>query len=186
MVRIKKIKIFLGVVVILCLIYFFRFPAIYYSCMWLLEYKSNGDTMLMVTDILEMQGSKIVPLLVNTYEDTKAHVDKRSAAASVLMTLDRGKAEDLFVKHLEDRNDNIVVEAIYDLWVIESTKPYNQIIKKVSSLNYKMRVAVARYLENIPVDESVAILNSLMLNDPNEEVRETAKRSLSEIYRTEK
>ncbi len=186
MMSTKKIKTFLGTIVILCLLYFLSVPAIYYSSMLLLEYKNDGNTILFVTDTLEMIGPKIVPLLVNTYEDTKAHTDKRSAAASVLMTLDRRKAEDLFIKYLEYEDDNIVVEAIYDLWAINSVKPYDLIISKVSSPNYKMRIAVARYLEHIKTEESIAILNNLMLNDPNEEVRKTAKNSLLEINRKEK
>jgi HEAT repeat protein len=186
MIGTKRIRIVSGIAVILCLLYFLRFTVIFYSCMWLLEYKSSGDTMMFVTDTLERLGPRIVSLLVHTYENTKANPNKRTAAALVLGTLDRARAEALFIKHLEDNDDNIVIEAIDDLWVINSTKPYSLIVKRVNSSNYKMRGAVARYLKVIPTEESILILTNLMVKDTRKEVREAAKYSLGEINRMQR
>ncbi len=87
------------------------------------------------------------------------------------------------IKHLSDREANIVVDSILELSIMKSSRPYGVIIKHSDSLNYRVRMAVARYLIIVPDEESIAILKNMLLNNPNEEVRKAAEYSLTEINR---
>jgi HEAT repeat protein len=154
--------------------------------MWILRNNDEGGWMIDISESVESMSPYIVPLLVNTYEDTNAYWKNRHVAALGLMRANREKAEKLFIKHLSDSKESAIANAILELGIMRNTKAYNIILKYSDSPSDEVRKAVIKYLGEIADEESLVILNNMKLNDPNKEVREAAKYSLSEISRTGK
>ncbi|MBI5117923.1 HEAT repeat domain-containing protein [Candidatus Poribacteria bacterium] len=154
-----------------------RYPALYYVYLWRLDHTTGGPLILATNDRIESISPHIIPLLVHTYENVDASEKSRHAAALGLIESDRNEAESLFIGFLENKDDEIVATAIFDLGIAKSDKPFKTIMRLAHHPNKRIRWAVADYLGHLSNTESISLLKQ-MTNDPEGDVRSWARYQL--------
>lgn len=148
-----------------------RYPALYYFYLWRLDHTKWVEDL---HEDIESISPHIVPLLVRTYEDVNASGKRRHAAAYGLIKADRKRADALFIRFLDNEDDEIVRLAIWDLAIAESDKSFERIIRFAHHPNERIRLAVAYYLGNFSNAESISVLSEMEANDPDKSVRSEA------------
>jgi HEAT repeat protein len=157
------------------------YPARYYFYLWRMNRTAHGALLLDLQDEINSISPYIVLLLVHTYENVDASEKSRHAAAIGLISADKDRAEPLFVSFLDNKDDEIVASAIFDLGVARSDKPFNKIVEFAHHPNKEIRWAVAHYLGHFHNAESKSLLIQMMANDPDETVRNTAAYGLGRL-----
>lgn len=152
--------------------------------MYRLSHTNEGGAIVDYDESIGRIAPYVVPLLVNTYEDINAHPNNRSAAAFGLIKVNKNMAEDLFIRFLPSKDDNVVIRAIWDLLAVDSMKGYEKILALRYSNNPNVRKAVVKYMSIIKTKESVLVLEQMISSDADEDVKITARNSLWEINKS--
>jgi len=171
----------LSLVLVLSTVWTYRYAIVFYGCMAMLRHSSDGNATLRVADTLEPIGPRIKELLRISYDNTMDDPRVRIAAASVLSKADRGYADRVVLRHLTSNNLGIVSRAIRDLWAMGASGHVDAILPFLKAQDPSLRESAALYLGLSARDDVRGVLRDLETSDPDENVRQTAARSLERI-----
>jgi HEAT repeat protein len=111
--------------------------------------------------------------LLNEMREHDPEGQVRGEAASQLH-----RAETLFLSLLDSKDDEIVRMAIVNLGAAKNAEAFERIIVSAHHPNKDIRWAVTVYLGNFRDAKSILLLQEMMKNDPDEDVRRSAGNEL--------
>lgn len=158
-----------------------RYTLLYQYYLWKLNHTGEGGEIMDIDKEIEKISPHIIPDLVRTYENTNNSSKSRGAAALGLITADKNKAETLFIKYLDSKDDEIVSLAIVHLGLAQSTKAYDLVLKYKNSNSEEIRFQVVSYLGFFNTPESVSLIKEMYKKDPSSKVRDHAYAELVDM-----
>jgi len=153
-------------------------PYLYDHYLQKLNSTTDEVEIVSIQEDIESISPLIARQLEDTYKDTSASRNVRSAAAFGLIKADKELAASVFTGFLDSEDEKLVSNAIWDLARVRSGKPFDRVAGFADHPNPDIRFACAEYLGCFDTEESVAILEGMMYDDPAEFVRVEAKSQL--------
>jgi HEAT repeat protein len=183
MIKSKKNVIFVIIIAILITsiyVYKERYTIQFYYLMWRADnFPEPG--LFYYSEKTEDIAPHILPHLVSKYGDIRTSTIQRAIVGNGLIKADKKIAKELFIKYLSNSDNDIVAHSIFGLAKLDDQSQYDKVLKFVDSPDWYVRQAVIRYLKGIDSEDSINILNNMMINDPDEHIRTIAKDVLSDI-----